>query len=727
MPDYRFQYVLTMPPQDLWQASPFFGFTPGILESVQYAFELLRLPRHPLFFRLTKDQKRAWAMAGGTYQFQPAHLDALPVFRHVINQEIPLWCFVSTDETMSDVSSFLETIEHPTLHLCAAENVIEGGISLWGITAEDLYNYSCKAISFIKAKGGNVPYVIEEVLKMPILQEPPDSLNLEEREHYLTLANETVLKRSNYALKSLQKLSGASNDPYIRAICDSADQVDREQNRIGTLGLVHPPTFTTLLCCASFYRHVYAARPGKDTNEVTRRVFNSFRRQTKYFSDGDRQTLADLATPEFQSMVGMYRQEIDAFSKAIAVKATNSFAPVIRLPPVLNQVQDDVDKLARCTRGDNPHLLFKQEKLFRTITKSLINGVPAEYYKYIDSPHNRIKLVGNVPLEWLEIRGIPMMIRYETSRIPSTPGNVMFDQCVVSREVAFPASALDETLVIRAYEATDPVRHVLEVALRTVRISQQSKCRFRIQDVSSIEEFIEVVNSFKGALMVFDGHGSPSISDVGKVSICGKLVDLYEFRTRLRVPPIVLLSSCDTHAIDGDHASVGNTFLMLGAMTVVATLLPVSATDAAVFVARLYFRIAELLPGILSSGGETRWSSFVSGMQKQVYISEQIRRLYKLLRRDLPFRDYYAIHTAANDFILKGDLQWYEKSVLLVANHLNATEEAIRKELKSRCQLVDIVKYVQLGNPDQILFVGESDIEASTITGNSGTTSVLTT
>jgi hypothetical protein len=702
--NYRIHYVLTMPKQDLRQISPYFGFTPGVLDSLNHAFELLRLPRHPLFFQLQSDQKRAWAMGGGTYQILPSDVDGLWVFRKLINFRAPVWCFISTEETANAVTEFVKTIEHPILHLCAMQSA-ENGISLWKCAEDDVFDYCKRVVRYLKGIGSPVPQIIEEILDLPALKEPPQSVDVAEREHYVIHGNETVLRTSNYSLAPHQQLCGTSNDPYIRAICDSTSAITKEQYRVESNGLRNPPTFSLLLCCASFYKHVYGAKPGHEVNEIIRRIFNSYRKQTKYFAEVDEQTLEALKTPAFQGMVGVYRSEIDAFSKAVAVKAANNFAPVIRLPPILNHIQEEVDNLARCARGNNPHLLFKQEKLFSKISESLSKGTPSEFYQFIDVPHNRIKLVGNVPLEWLDVRGLPLMIRYETSRIPSTPGNVMFDQCVVSREVGMSASAFRDVLVIRSYEPNDPVRDVLETALKTVRPSEGNQCRFIIKDVSTVDEFIAAINSFEGVVMIFDGHGSASISDVGKILIGSKAVDLYEFRTVLRVPSIIILSSCDTHAVDGAHASVGNTFLMLGAMTVLATLLPVNANEAAVFAGRLFLRIAELLPKMKR---EIRWSTFLSGMQKQVYVTEQVRRLYQNLGRKLSFQSHQQIQTQANHLILTADPDWYEKSTGMIAKEIDAPVETTRIELKRACQLVDIIKYIQLGNPEQILIVPEN-------------------
>jgi hypothetical protein len=92
----------------------------------------------------------------------------------------------------------------------------------------------------------------------------------------------------------------------------------------------------------------------------------------------------------------------------------------------------------------------------------------------------------------------------------------------------------------------------------------------------------------------------------------------------------------------------------------------------------------------------------LSGMQKMVYVSEQARRLFDVRRKRISFDQHRAIQVGANNLILAGDPDWYEKSVRLIAEQLSQSEEATLEELSGH-QLVDVIKYIQLGNPDQIL------------------------
>lgn len=353
--------------------------------------------------------------------------------------------------------------------------------------------------------------------------------------------------------------------------------------------------------------------------------------------------------------------------------------------------------------------LQKQNRLFRRISNRLAEAVPKEFLTDIERDGNRIKLIANAPLEWLPVRGLPLMIRHEVSRIPTTPGNATSMQTVMSREIGATSAAFNEILVVRSFEPGDRVREMLSIGIDSTRPQLAADMQVRVADVSTADEFIEVVNQFAGMVMIFDGHGRASINDVGAIVLGGKAIDLYQFRTRLRVPPIVILSSCDTHAIDGSHASVANTFLMLGATTVLGTLLPVNAADAGVFTSRLILRISEYIPMVTKTFGRAlRWSSVVSGMQKMVYVSEQVRRLFDARRKQISMEQHMAIQSGANDLILRGKPDWYEKTIGLIAAELKQSEEATREELVNH-QLVDVIKYIQLGNPDQILIADKHE------------------
>lgn len=125
------------------------------------------------------------------------------------------------------------------------------------------------------------------------------------------------------------------------------------------------------------------------------------------------------------------------------------------------------------------------------------------------------------------------------------------------------------------------------------------------------------------------------------------------------MPPIVLLSACDTLPIDGGHGSVANGMLALGAVTVLGTVLPVDSRKSAIFIGRLLHRIAEFLPIVVSRSSYMPWRSFMSGMLRMTFCSELIISLIEDAKI-ISISDYPRIQMAANMGINSLQPDWYE-------------------------------------------------------------------
>ena len=64
-----------------------------------------------------------------------------------------------------------------------------------------------------------------------------------------------------------------------------------------------------------------------------------------------------------------------------------------------------------------------------------------------------------------------------------------------------------DVLVVRAFEPDDPLRGMLDIALRGFEADLAGRINIRIVDVSSRDEFVAAFNGFDGTLAIFDGHG----------------------------------------------------------------------------------------------------------------------------------------------------------------------------------------------------------------------------
>lgn len=708
MKDFRVQYILTMPKQKLEDASPWFGFTPGVHSVVPLVKTVLNLPQHVMQLAAGRDNCIAMRISGATYQLIPLETQALPYLP--VGPLIPFWCVLSTDLTFKDVDEFIASRTHPILHISTSKGA--RSITATSVTRRDL-------LDLVKRVVSHLPQLLEDDLlrglnglDAPFGNWESVKLGVPQRFHFSTMPNELALKSLGYEFDREERLLAAGSDaPYVGAIVESANALEEERSRVISIGpIVYPPPVNLILLAPAIYQHLYKvqAKPNESIR-VPRQILNAFAKQGHYYLEGDRLPLEEAQSYEFSAMVKSYRQDLYTCSMAATAKAANSFAPVLRLPPSINRINGELSALGSCARADRkaPHRVSKESKLLRKIGQTLSTLVPQEFLGFIDRPMNRIKLIGNTPIEWLPIRGLPMMIRYETSRIPSTPGFTFFSSAVISYEKVLHTSYFNEVLVIRSFGKNDQMRNYLSTALEIVAPQTRPGFRYKLVDVATIDEFVSAVNSFDGAVMIFDGHGRPStLSEIGAIALDGTPVDIWKYREQIKVPPVVILSACDTHPIDGSHASVANAFLMLGASTVLGTLLPIDARQAAVFISRLVLRISEYIPHIVQDLNQPlRWSSVVHGLLQMSYVSEQMGILKKKFSLKIDLNEELALQMMTNNLVFGQDPEWYEKVKTTMADVFQCGPAKLEEALITWAQLPDTLKYLQLGNPDQILIL----------------------
>jgi hypothetical protein len=222
--------------------------------------------------------------------------------------------------------------------------------------------------------------------------------------------------------------------------------------------------------------------------------------------------------------------------------------------------------------------------------------------------------------------------------------------------------------------------------------------------VNNLKEFVDVMNNSDAAIMIFDGHGSDnSIEPVGTIVIGDHKLDVWDLRGKIRMPPIVILSACDTHSLDGStHATVGNGFLALGAQTVLVTLLPISGVEAAAFVARFVYRLADFVPAALGSMKRVlNWGEIVWGMLRMLFASEVLN---DLVGEPAPLESARGrMQASANVDINSGHPEWFERLLTRIAEYRNEDLTTVTARVKRVVARSEAIRYVQLGKPESIL------------------------
>jgi hypothetical protein len=203
--------------------------------------------------------------------------------------------------------------------------------------------------------------------------------------------------------------------------------------------------------------------------------------------------------------------------------------------------------------------------------------------------------------------------------------------------------------------------------------------------------------------MVFDGHGFAGTADeAGGLIIGGKPCDVWSLRGKSRMPPVVILSACDTAAIDGSHASAANGFLSCGARTVLGTLLPIDARAAAIFLARLMYRLADYLPSAIRTFGRAiRWTEIISGMLRMQLLTDLLQTFVDDGR--MTEEQMAKVHERGNHYINLLDPDWFEAAIAACAEETALDADLVRTRFKQAIATSDAIRYVQLGSPESLI------------------------
>ncbi|EEQ94435.1 Hypothetical protein OINT_2001664 [Brucella intermedia LMG 3301] len=532
--------------------------------------------------------------------------------------------------------------------------------------------------------------------------------------HNVTIPNHMVLARLGYTLKEGAPFAAEVETDYTDAILDSALSVALIRRAIGdhdvfTLGAQAPGAI--LFEPALFrlgYRRLAGNTPG---GAAFRRALGYFQQQKLLRPSVDRETGKFLRDTREGMIVAQIRsEELLTQTFGVGLFAAQTTSPVVRLSPGVNHVFSSLSAYARNIRADRYEARRKATRLFTDIQEQLRSAVGDERIDFISRTSGPIKIISDAPIEWMPINGLPLSFARDCSRIPVTPGNIMMGELVPVQPMSIPPDALRRVLVISSFEDDDPLKSVLSDALEANRSSWEKVVDLKQVRVATVEQFENALNEFDGQILIFDGHGAANASTpISTIVIGRQKLDVWSLRGRIRCPPIVILSACDTQGIDAtSHATVGNGFIALGARTVLGTFLPVDGPRSAMFVARLMHRVAEFIPAAIKEYKRAvTWMEVVSGMLRMSLATE-----INIALVGVPGSAAYNELQKRANFEINGlDPRWFEKLVGRIATVRGIEIDVARTLVQKVVSRSDAIRYTQLGNPETIVLSDQSVLD----------------
>jgi CHAT domain-containing protein len=512
---------------------------------------------------------------------------------------------------------------------------------------------------------------------------------------------------------------GSGLKPYVEQIVKTTNTVLDERTKVGERDLqriFRPPPDLNLFAPA-IYPKFFEQPLSIDVSPAERREFQAVRqaleRQTGYGFDirSSAQKAALLgklvegndggAAVDPNPLVRLRASELLLDTELMCALTASEFSACVRLPNEINRTSGSVRNFAEHYRS-NSKKPRKRLLAFRQVQARLAGAVPKDFVPLVRRSATGLRIVCDAHLEWLDLDGLPLFIRKNCSRIPVTPGNLFVDHLASKGLIHLTPGDFETVLVISALERSDPINGIFEKAFDAFEPEWRKNLTLSYVKVTSDADLVKALNDFKGPMVIFDGHGSHTRDEPAVLHLGQQAVDVWSLRDRIQnIAPIVILSACDTHAADRNHATTANGFMSLGARAVLSSVFPLDARAAAIFAARLVYRISEFVPAAIEQFNQAiTWTEVVAGMLRMQLLTDFLHHLLnkKAINEEL----YVQIHTEGNHAI-NGRVDDPFSVVMDALENVGQSRSSLKLDLELAVANSSVISYLLVGRPETIL------------------------
>lgn len=345
----------------------------------------------------------------------------------------------------------------------------------------------------------------------------------------------------------------------------------------------------------------------------------------------------------YSALMTILATENEYLSNTLSLQALASRRPTLRIPKLSSGLFGRLRALRRGYLYSRPKAFLKQ---LRSFIEELEKEFPSKILEFVTKYQNlSMKLISDLPIEWLPLEGVPLIYHRNCSRIPMT-GNNLFVHYQSSRvTIRLSEEELHKTTILNSLKRDDPIHDFPKVLSELLT---EKKIGHTYSEVRSVGEFISVLKATQPFILIHFGHGSyDRQTDRGFLHVGSEKTEIWELE-QLTVPPIVMLGACETAAMSETHNTPANGWLAQGARAVLGTLFPVEVDLTITLFARI---LANLQAAILDLDQLPTWEMVVS---KTLMLNRYLDYLHPFDR----WRARKGLPQVPKDFILEFTYRW---------------------------------------------------------------------
>lgn len=300
-------------------------------------------------------------------------------------------------------------------------------------------------------------------------------------------------------------------------------------------------------------------------------------------------------------------------------------SPILRLPAVGSAFNKQLSWVGPVASG---RLMApnKKQSLIKTISsigREMANLELSEQARdFIRESKRQIVAVTDLPIEWMEIDGMPLAFSHDVCRLPEVPYAIAMQHYVIDSHGIFrvPKDILSKTLVV--FGTSD--KHFLPFQEQTEK--EAAKLGYKTIRPRNVKELSDRVRDFQPLLIVFDTHGSyNSRTHETSIQIGEETLKPDDIQSQQIVAPLIFLSACNTAPLYNLTKTIVNSFVATGALSVTASYMPLSIMESSI----TYMRMLRLLKEAATKCIHKNWLSFISYVLRTSAVHESFLSKYE--------------------------------------------------------------------------------------------------
>lgn len=337
----------------------------------------------------------------------------------------------------------------------------------------------------------------------------------------------------------------------------------------------------------------------------------------------------------FESLIAAYRYLYSPRARFLDIvgqlHASYKFSPYLRLPFQGAEINRELSFVAP-QNSDKLYCVKDKDCLRKTMKKIgekiVERSLSPNAQKMLQECAKQIVAITDLPIEWLELEGIPLGFTHDICRIAEFPlENVLMHYVVnEAQKVRVPKDIMKQTLVV--YGTKDEAF-----------VGYQNQCDelakihgFITRYCATKQQFFDVLNEIKPLLLVIDTHGGYESKLHQSYLLMGKdRIYPQDIIDHHIIVPLVFLSACNTAPTYNMTNTLANGFVQSGSLAVTSAYLPLDVSESST----VYLRLLEQLSVAATQSIHKNWLAFICHILRTSYIHQAFYDYYQKSDRNI--------------------------------------------------------------------------------------------